>query len=235
MGENDLTILTTALTVLGTLMAAVIGALISLWYKVKEKKEQGRADISFGLYNTSEDDVIEMLEINKIKWFLDIEKVEEYFGNNKYFLGVTVNGKNTAHKCKLCVSYVKKGVTTQILYDLGGMSSKKRVMIPLFAIMQESNVTFDLSYLSEKKENLRLVNKITLDKDKKVVDNVSTLYKSLARIGGKKKKEKLIDVTTGKKVTYEILDQDNEGYFISSYSGDVIKEKLNKDSSDSEK
>lgn len=235
MEEHASAILTTALTVLGTLMAAVIGALISLWYKVKEKKEQSRADISFGLYNTWEDDVIEMLEINKIKWFLDIEKAEEYFGNNKYFLGVTVNGKNTAHKCKLCVSYVKKGVTTQILYDLGGMSSKKRVMIPLFAILKESNVTFDLSYLSEKKESLRLVNKITLDENKKVVDNVLTLYKSLAKVCGKKKKEKLIDVLTGKKVTYEILDQDNEGYFISSYSGERIKEELGKESSDGKK
>ena len=198
MEEHVSMILTATLTVFGTVMAAVIGALISLWDKVKEKKEQSRADISFGLYNTTEDNVIEMLEINKIKWFLDVEKAEEYFENNKYFLGVVVNGKNTAHKCKLCVSYVKKDVTTQILYDLGGMSYKKRAMIPLFAIMQESNVTFDLSYFTEKKE-------------------------------------KLIDVTTGKKVTYEILDQDNEGYFISSYSGDVIKEKLKKDSSDSEK
>ncbi len=224
-------ILTAALTVFG----AVIGALISLWYKIKEKKEECRADITFGLYNTKDDNVIEMLEINKIKWFLDLDKVGEYFGDNKYFLGVAVNGKNTAHKCKLCVSYVKKGVTTQILYDLGGMSSKKRVMIPLFVIMPDSNATFDLSYLTEKKENLRLVNKITLDKEKKVVDNVLTLYKSLAKIDGKKKKEKLIDVLTGKTVTYEILDQENEGYFISSYSGEKIKEELGKEFSDGKK
>lgn len=235
MDANASAVLTAALTVFG----AATGAFITLWHSVKEKKVESRADISFCLYNTNEDNIKEMLDRDKIKWFLDLDKIKEHFEvnkeDNKYFLGVVVNGKNTAHKCKLCISCVKKGVTTQILYDLGAMSYKKQAMIPLFAILKESNVTFDLCYLTEKKENLRLVNKITLDENKKVVDNVLTLYKSLAKVCGKKKKEKLIDVLTGKKVTYEILDQENEGYFISSYSGERIKLELGEESSDGKK
>lgn len=233
MVENDVKMcgdtseFTTIFGIVGALLAAAIGSLITFWgsYKLllRSEKKEKRAMISVGIFDNIKDDICARLNNSTNVWFLDTDALDSYVNNRVYYLNIIQNNKNIfIHNCKMRIEKDDGAVIYN--YNVGSLT-ERTAMVPLKVRKNTKRVALILNYMTE--ENEVMLYRMNLEFDRGEIVGTNDLWGCALKKHKNFKSNDYYLYDKNKQCKYKVFISENDSFIDQSYSGQEIIQLLN--------
>lgn len=143
------------MSILATIIAAVIGVSIPSLFKRYDDKRIRRIKPSISIWNNMRDDIDARLNNNALRWYVDLSKINSYCGNCLYIV-IRSESEFMMCICEIKIEYKMKNDIDRKpqKYNVRLIDSKTRCVFPLMYTGEERLIIFKIKYNTEKSETM---------------------------------------------------------------------------------